>query len=155
MALCVASLPDILEPSILPCTASTTTMASSTTIPMANTNAKSVRILMVNPNASKKKKVPTIATGTAIAGIMVERKSCKNKNTTINTNIKASINVDRTCAVLSSKRSLVLVNLNILMPGGNDFDAISICLSIPISISFALEPDVCEIPMVTALSPLF
>lgn len=69
--------------------------------------------------------------------------------------MKASINVERTWAVLSSKRSLVLINLKILIPGGNERCAISICLSIPISISLALEPDVWNIPMVTVLRPLF
>jgi hypothetical protein len=44
---------------------------------------------MVNPNSCKKKKVPTIATGTAIAGISVERKSCRKIKTTIATSIKA------------------------------------------------------------------
>ncbi|MNI34458.1 hypothetical protein D3C73_884490 [compost metagenome] len=96
MALCVASLPVMVDVSILPWTASTTTMASSTTIPMANTKAKRVNILMVNPNTSKKKNVPTMATGTAIAGIMVDRISCKNKKTTKKTKMNASINVERT-----------------------------------------------------------
>ena len=96
IALCVASLPLIVEPSILLCTASTTTIASSTTIPIASTSAKSVSTLMVKPNTNRKKKVPIIATGTAIAGIIVERKSCKNRNTIMNTNTKASRSVDFT-----------------------------------------------------------
>ncbi|MNN02633.1 hypothetical protein D3C81_1152990 [compost metagenome] len=96
MALWVACLPVKLEVSIFPCTASTTTIASSTTIPMASTRANNVNILMVKPNTSRKKNVPTIATGTAIAGIIVDRMSCRNKNTTKKTNMKASINVERT-----------------------------------------------------------
>ncbi|MCY1540971.1 hypothetical protein D9M68_766420 [compost metagenome] len=68
-------------------------MASSTTIPMANTSAKSVSRFSVYPNKLRKKNVPIIATGTAIAGIRVDLKSCKNKNTTMNTKIKASMSV--------------------------------------------------------------
>ena len=48
---------------------------------------------MVKPNKLRKKNVPTIATGTDIAGIRVDLQSCKNMKTTINTNIKASIKV--------------------------------------------------------------
>ena len=61
--------------SILACTASTTTMASSTTIPIASIIANKVNMLIENPNKDKKKNVPTIATGTAIAGIKVDLKS--------------------------------------------------------------------------------
>ncbi|MNL63116.1 hypothetical protein D3C87_1872090 [compost metagenome] len=50
-------------------------MASSTTIPIASTNAKSVSKLIVKPNKLRKKKVPIIATGTLIAGIKVDLKS--------------------------------------------------------------------------------
>ncbi len=56
-------------------TASTTTIASSTTIPMANTKAKSVKRLTEKPKIPIKKKVPKIDTGTAIAGIKVALKS--------------------------------------------------------------------------------
>src|SRR5690606_5254521 len=63
--------------SIFACTASTTTMASSTTIPMARTNANKVKRFNENPNRLRKKNVPIIDTGTAINGINVERKSCK------------------------------------------------------------------------------
>ena len=72
---------------------STTTMASSTTIPTASTKANKVNKLMVKPKMLKKKKVPIMATGTDIAGIKVDLQSCKKTNTTINTKIKASINV--------------------------------------------------------------
>jgi hypothetical protein len=48
---------------------------------------------MENPKRLMKKNVPKMATGTAIAGISVDLKSCKKINTTINTNAKASSNV--------------------------------------------------------------
>src|SRR5689334_10780553 len=89
-------------------TASTTTMASSTTIPIASTKANKVSRLMVNPNNCKKKKVPTIATGTAIAGMSVERRSCKKINTTMETNMKASISVSTTFFIDTSKNWLAV-----------------------------------------------
>ena len=69
-----ASLAFVTPESILACTASTTTIASSTTIPMASTSAKSVSRLMENPKSMRKKNVPIMATGTAMAGISVALK---------------------------------------------------------------------------------
>ncbi|MNR26081.1 hypothetical protein D3C85_1432710 [compost metagenome] len=105
---------------------------------------------MVKPKMSRKKNVATIATGTAIAGMIVERKSCKNKNTTMKTRINASINVDFTCFVLSSKRSFVLISELNLIPGGKVFAAFSTSFFTPISIAFAFDPEVCIIATVTA-----
>ena len=60
---------------------------------------------MEKPSISIKKNVPTNETGTAIAGIKVERKSCKNIYTTINTSMKASSSVYSTdCMEASRKR---------------------------------------------------
>ena len=59
--------------------ASTTTMASSTTVPMANTKANRVKMLMVNPAAIKQAKVPINDTIIEIEGISVALKSCKKK----------------------------------------------------------------------------
>ena len=103
----VASFPDLAPSSSLACTASTTTIASSTTIPIARIIANKVNILIENPNICRKKNVPTIATGTAIAGIKVERKSCKKMYTTINTNIKASSKVVSTLSIEASRNVLV------------------------------------------------
>ena len=79
--------------SILKWTASTTTIALSTTIPMAKTRAKSVIKFKENPNICINKNVPTSETGTAMAGIKVERQSCKKIKTTNITSNSASINV--------------------------------------------------------------
>ena len=105
-AVIVATFGSFSPASSCACTASTTTMASSTTIPIANTRANSVNRFIENPNTCKKKNVPIMATGTAIAGIRVDLISCKNTNTTINTNIKASINVWITFSIDASKNSL-------------------------------------------------
>ena len=56
---------------------STTTMASSTTMPMARTSPNSVSVLMENPNALMTAKVPTSDTGIVSVGISVARQSCR------------------------------------------------------------------------------
>src|ERR1019366_4465758 len=57
------------------CTASTTTMESSTTMPIASTSPNMLVMLMVNPRMGKSAKVPTTATGTGSRGIRVARQS--------------------------------------------------------------------------------
>ncbi|MNE49139.1 hypothetical protein D3C80_1436380 [compost metagenome] len=95
-------------------------MASSTTIPIANTKANKVNKLILNPNKFRKKNVPIIATGTLIAGIKVERKSCKNRNTTRNTRIKASINVWNTFSMDASKKSFTFTIVVYFTPFGKE-----------------------------------
>jgi hypothetical protein len=60
-------------------TASTTTIASSTTNPIASTNPKSDRVLTENPSSGNRRNVPTSDTGTASSGIIVARQLCKNR----------------------------------------------------------------------------
>src|SRR6202012_3577815 len=79
MASMVAALGFRFLYSIFACTASTTTMASSTTMPMDKTSANRVSKLMVKPNTYIKKNVPMMATGTAMAGISVAPKNQKKK----------------------------------------------------------------------------
>jgi len=71
-------------------TASTTTMASSTTMPMARTSPNIVRLFSEKPIAAMTPNVPMIATGTAISGIRAERQFCKNSKTTRATRAMAS-----------------------------------------------------------------
>ncbi len=54
-------------------TASTTTIASSTTRPIASTRPNSERALIENPSSGNIAKVPISDTGTAISGISVAR----------------------------------------------------------------------------------
>ncbi len=71
-------------------TASTTTIASSTTMPIASTRPKSVRLLRLKPITFITAKVPMMATGTAIKGMIAERQFCRNSSTTSATRITAS-----------------------------------------------------------------
>ena len=68
-------------------------MASSTTIPIASTNAKRVSVLIVKPKGIKKIKVPIKETGIANKGISVALQFCKKRNTTNVTKTNASIKV--------------------------------------------------------------
>ena len=72
---------------------STTTMASSTTMPIASTMANSVEKLTVKPSAAIAANAPTMVTGTVVAGTSMARQSCRNSRITISTRIAASYSV--------------------------------------------------------------
>src|ERR1700759_523127 len=74
-------------------TFSTTTIASSTTMPIASTNPNNDRLLSEKPKSAITANVPTSDTGTATIGIIVARQFCKNTSTTMNTSTNASISV--------------------------------------------------------------
>ena len=78
---------------ILRSTFSITTIASSTTIPMASTMPNSVSMLIEKPNASMPMNAPRIDTGAARIGTSVARKLCRKMNTTRITRMTASRNV--------------------------------------------------------------
>ena len=88
-------------------TFSTTTIASSTTIPIASTNPKSEMLLMEYPNRAITAKVPMIATGTAMRGMSVARQLCKKTKTTIPTRMIASRRVLKTSAIDSLIKGVV------------------------------------------------
>ena len=71
-------------------TFSTTTIASSTSSPIASASPNNVRVLMEKPAIAKIAKVPSSTTGTAIDGIRVARQLCRNTNITITTRTMAS-----------------------------------------------------------------
>ncbi len=64
-------------------TASTTTIASSTTRPIARTRPNSDSVLIEKPSIGKKMNVPTSETGTATRGISVARQPWRKRNTTM------------------------------------------------------------------------
>ena len=80
-------------------TFSTTTIASSTTMPIASTSPKRESVLRLKPRAAMAAKVPTIATGTATSGISVARQFCKNSSTTSPTSRIASRRVFSTSSI--------------------------------------------------------
>ncbi len=75
---------------------SSTTIASSTTMPMASTRPNRVRLFSVKPSSFMTAKVPMRETGTSIIGRIMARQSCKNNRTTMATRITASRRVLKT-----------------------------------------------------------
>ena len=135
------------------CTPSTTTIASSTTIAIASTSAHNVNKFKLNPTRDRMKKVPIRATGMAIVGINVERKSCKKIYTTINTRINASINVFNTSWIEAKRKSLAFMEMFSFNPVGNVFDASSNNASISLMVCVALVPAIWYTIQVTDLCP--
>ena len=80
-------------------TLSITTIASSTTMPMASTMPNSVSMLIEKPSAVMPIAVPMIEIGTAMMGISVARMLCRNRNTTRTTSTSASKNVWTTVSI--------------------------------------------------------
>ena len=72
------------------CTFSMTTMASSTTRPVARVMPKRVSELMEKPKILMKAKVPMSETGMVTAGMMVARQSCRKRKMTTMTMMMAS-----------------------------------------------------------------
>lgn len=118
----------------------TTTMASSTTIAMASTMAERVSRLILNPISFSTKNVAINATGMAMAGINVERISCKKIYTTMNTRINASIKVLITSWIEANKKSLALCAILIFKPEGNVSEASSSTFSKSLMVCVALVP---------------
>ena len=74
-------------------TASTTTIASSTTMPTASTSANSESELIEKPRASWTANVPTSDTGMAMIGMIAARHVCRKRTMTSTTRMIASISV--------------------------------------------------------------
>ena len=130
-------------------TFSSTTIASSTTIPIANIMAKSVSKLMVKPSKYKPAKVPISEIGTAIIGMSVARQLCKNKNTTNTTRIKASPSVLKTSSMVAFTNSLVSYGMLYSIPSGKRSFSSSIFNLMLFAVSSALAPDCKNTPSAT------
>ena len=89
-------------------TFSTTTMASSTSRPMASTIANMVSVLIEYPNAASTPNVPISTTGTAMVGISVARQFCRNRYITTTTSAMASIRVITTSLIDTVTKGVVL-----------------------------------------------
>ncbi len=90
-------------------TFSTTTIASSTRSPMASTSPNMVRVLMLNPKAARTPKVPRSTTGTAMVGMSVARKFCRNRNITRKTSTIASASVFTTSSMERRTKGVVSI----------------------------------------------
>ena len=81
-------------------------------MPIASTMPNSVSMLIEKPSASMPMKVPTIDTGTAITGISVARRLCRNTNTTITTSTSASKKVWTTSEMEARVNSVVSIAIS-------------------------------------------
>src|ERR1700733_15363590 len=88
-------------------TFSTTTIASSTTIPMPSTIASNEIVLRENPNAISTAIEPIKLTGIATIGMIVARQLPRNRNTTSTTRPNAIANVDCTSVRVSATKLLL------------------------------------------------
>ena len=80
-------------------TFSTTTIASSTTMPIASTRPNSDSAFSEKPNRYMTAKVPISDTGTAISGMIEARQVCRNRITTMTTSRIASSRVCTTALI--------------------------------------------------------
>ena len=97
---------------------SITTIASSTTRPVASVMPNSVRVLIEKPNSLTNAKVPISETGMVIAGISVVRQFCRNRNMTTTTSATASSRVVTTSRIDSETTRVVSYASSTFRPGG-------------------------------------
>ena len=100
---------------------SITTIASSTTMPVARTMPNSVSVLMEKPISLMNANVPTSETGIVIVGMIVLRQSCRNRNITSTTRPMASSRVMTTSRIESFTTVAVSNDSWYFMPGGKFF----------------------------------
>ncbi len=135
-------------------TFSTTTMASSTSSPMASTRANMVSTLMENPTADRMPNVPKSTTGTAMVGIRVARQFCRNRKITRKTRMMASARVFTTSPMDFWMNGVVSMTATYLTPGGKVLASSAMRALTALAVSSALAPGVSRIGMPAAGLPL-
>ena len=100
-------------------TFSITTIASSTTMPIASTMPNKVSWLMLKSSAYRPRKVPSSAIGITRVGISVARKFCRKISITRNTSTIASSRVMTTSSIETCTKVELSYGENQLTPGGN------------------------------------
>src|SRR5579864_4379321 len=151
----VAACGSVWSASMCRCAFSMTTIASSTTSPVASVIPKSVRELMEKPNILMNAKVPISETGIVTAGIMVARQSSKKKKITMMTMTIASSNVVTTSLTESPTTVVVSNAITYFIPGGNDLDNSSSAALAALSTSSAFALESCWTPIPIASCPLY
>ena len=154
MAWRVASLASLMPLSIFAITASTTTMASSTTVPMASTSANSVRMFSEKPASMTMAKVPSSDTMTESDGIIVALKFCRKKNTTSTTRMIAIISVSTTLSIAAKRKSSDVIIVTNSSPAGIVFSMSSQTFVMRAFTSVALAPGDWKIINIAPGAPL-
>ncbi len=153
IAFTVASYGGSFSSTISRSTFSTTTIASSTRMPIASTIPNIVSTLIEKPAASIAPNVPSSATGTTSVGISVARKFCMKRNITANTSTPASTSVVTTLLIDTRTNDAVSYGIWYLTPGGKNFASSSIVARTRFSVATALEPGASLMPMPVAVLP--
>src|SRR5215469_3320337 len=122
---------------------SMTTIASSTTSPVASVIPKRVSELMEKPNILMNANVPISETGIVTAGIMVARQSSRKRKITTMTIKIASSRVVTTSFTESPTTVVVSKAMTYFIPGGNDFDSSSSSAFAALSTSRAFAFESC------------
>src|SRR5690349_912527 len=117
MAAEVAACGSVWSASMWRCAFSMTTMASSTTNPVARVIPNNVNELMEKPNILMNAKVPISDTGMVTAGIIVALQSSRNKKITTITIRIASSKVVTTSFTESPTTVVVSKAITYLIPG--------------------------------------
>ena len=133
---------------------SITTMASSTTSPVASVMPNSVRVLIENPSNFTKAKVPISDTGIVTDGMMVLRQSSRKIKITRMTSAIASIRVVSTSLMDSPTASVVSKASSYFIPGGKRLLSRSNSAMARLSTSKALAVDSWVMPIPTDSWPL-
>ena len=135
-------------------TFSTTTIASSTSRPIANTMPNRVSVLMVKPAALRMASDPNNTTGTAMVGISVARQFWRKRNITTKTSNTASISVWMTCSTERATKVELSTGKSYLTQDGKFLDCALICSLTPSTVSSAFAPGASLIPKPAAGWPL-
>ena len=137
------------------CTFSITTIASSTTKPVANVMPNSVSELMEKLKSLMNANVPISETGIVTAGMMVARQSSRNRKMTVMTMKTAIASVDNTSRIESPTTVVESNATAYFRPGGKDWlNATRSALTfLATSSAFAVES--CITPMPCAPWPRY
>ena len=143
-----------MPPSIFAITASTTTMASSTTVPIASTKANNVRMLSEKPANITIAKVPNNDTQIEMDGIIVALMFCRKKNTTRITRMMAIISVSTTLWMAAKRKSSEVIMVMNSRPAGIVGNMSSHIFVMRAFTSVALAPGDWKIMIMVPVPPL-
>src|ERR1700722_12439470 len=149
-ALCGSEIPSVMWR----WTFSMTTMASSTTRPVARVRPNKVSVLIEKPRIFTNAKVPINETGMVMAGMKVLRQSCRKMKMTSTTRPMASSKVYSTSLIDSPTTLVVSKATAYLIPGGKRLDNRSNSAFAALSTVSALAPGNWVTPKPTASWPL-
>src|ERR1035437_7794791 len=153
MARDVASCGSECSMAMCRCTFSMTTMASSTTSPVASVMPKRVSELIEKPKSLIKAKVPISETGIVTAGIMVARQSSRKRKMTVMTMKTATTRVTSTSRMESPTTVVESKAMAYSSPGGKLFDNSFNAALAWLSTSRALALESCMTPTPMAGRP--